>query len=1056
MAYVAVGDFVWTCADGKPSQGTLRKCAVVRADGLVSTDITNINAEAGCNVGKIALPDAFRFEAEFSPALDYGDVAVNEATRIRQGVLFDSLYVTEFRKGFNRGLQVAVDARGGYWHPIAYFGFGDTVCRADGPRVRIAEGKPLTLSFTYDANRRVQWRFGDVEKSCTIARFGAVAPSARNAIIGDRIGSYYHAFDGAIRRVAITAIERRLLDAALDGRTAFVRGEEGATLHLHVENFSTNAVKDVQVRVQQLDADGKAVGAIKSFAPATLPADIPIPVETRVAPGHQSVRVCLAARDKDGKSLCTDVSLMFGVGPRFAERMPVLAWGGGPQAHMKEVGFTHELSYGLGRKMPREDTNRLESAHAYLDEALVNGLRIMNAAGIRFPGKIPLEYQRLTRAWKASGNGVPNDQKPAVEASNPAFIELSRRVAAENAAEFGTHPAYAGSLPNSEVVDHAFPSFNAESDLYKKETGREVPPEVTGKTLSRAVGERLHPDGIVPDDDPVLAFYRWWWRDGNGWPRVQGAIAREYRKVSRNVFSFFDPAVRCPPIWGSGGDVEVLNQWVYAVPEPLAVAGTLEEMFAMAKGRPGQDVMIMTQLICYRSTVAPMGEPVRPLPEWVVRRPQAKFVTIPPDSFQEATWSMLAKPVKGIMYHGYGTIYETREATGYVFTNGETTERAKRMFADVVAPLGPTLLKVGRAPQPVAVLESFTSVAMGGPHSWGWRVPAVTFLQRARLDPRVVYEEEILRDGLDGVKVLYLPQCRFLTPSVLAKIQAFQKAGGTLVADAECVKALKPDILVPVEEFPKPPKSDHTEDMDALQAETRVNVKARAATEQAKRTMFADAEKVRKDLASVHRPAADSSSPELITYARRWKDTDYLFVVNDHRTFGDYVGQWGLTMEKGLPFEGWASLADPQQRVKAVYELSRGGKVRFERDASGAVRIPLKYETNDGRLLLFLDREIASVKVEAPSSVRPGDMVKVTFRVLDAEGRPVSAALPVEIRLFDAKGRELDGAGYVCAEGGGVTASILTNVNDARGDYRLVCRDRASGLSTISTIRGNP
>ena len=37
-------------------------------------------------------------------------------------------------------------------------------------------------------------------------------------------------------------------------------------------------------------------------------------------------------------------------------------------------------------------------------------------------------------------------------------------------------------------------------------------------------------------------------------------------------------------------------------------------------------------------------------------------------------------------------------------------------------------------------------------------------------------------------------------------------------------------------------------------------------------------------------------------------------------------------------------------------------------------------------------------------------------------------------------------AGFLCAEGGVATASILLNVNDAPGDYHLVCRDRASGL----------
>ena len=71
-------------------------------------------------------------------------------------------------------------------------------------------------------------------------------------------------------------------------------------------------------------------------------------------------------------------------------------------------------------------------------------------------------------------------------------------------------------------------------------------------------------------------------------------LAEEYRKAAgrygdgsdmqrkRPFFSFWDPAVRCPPKWGSGGDVDVLNQWVYAVPEPMNVAGPAEEIIAMA------------------------------------------------------------------------------------------------------------------------------------------------------------------------------------------------------------------------------------------------------------------------------------------------------------------------------------------------------------------------------------------------------------------------------------------------------------------------------------------
>ena len=157
-------------------------------------------------------------------------------------------------------------------------------------------------------------------------------------------------------------------------------------------------------------------------------------------------------------------------------------------------------------------------------------------------------------------------------------------------------------------------------------------------------------------------------------------------------------------------------------------------------------------------------------------------------------------------------------------------------------------------------------------------------------------------------------------------------------------------------------------------------------------------------------------------------------------------------MEKGLPFSGDLSLADAEVAVKVVYELSRGGEARFER-RGGRIVVPVEYTTNDGRLFAFLPERIASVKVDAPDEVRAGETVRVTFSVLSDAGRPVKALLPAEIRLFDAAGRELDGAGWVCLQGGVCAMDILTNLDDAAGDYRLVCRDRASGLSAECAIR---
>ena len=186
-------------------------------------------------------------------------------------------------------------------------------------------------------------------------------------------------------------------------------------------------------------------------------------------------------------------------------------------------------------------------------------------------------------------------------------------------------------------------------------------------------------------------------------------------------------------------------------------------------------------------------------------------------------------------------------------------------------------------------------------------------------------------------------------------------------------------------------------------------------------------------------------------YNRRWHSTPYLFAVNDARAFGDYVGQWGRVMEKGVPTEGWISINDTERKIAAVYELSKGEKKSFSRDG-GKVKVPVAFDTNDGRMFVFLPSHIASVKVDAPSAVARGDVVEVTMTVLDEKGNVVPALLPVELRLYDAAGREIDGGGYACAEGGVAKVSFITNVDDDGGAFRLVCKDRASGIVTEKSI----
>ena len=836
------------------------------------------------------------------------------------------------------------------------------------------------------------------------------------------------------------------------GRKAFVRAEGDASLAIVVRAVDGAVVSNGTLSAVQRASDGRRVKET-SAVPCGADGRFVVPVETRIRPGESMVEFSYSPAG-GGDPVTPTNAVKIAVGPTFADRMPLVIWGyGAPMTTIAEYGITHGTNPDIGYTNLSPKPGTVEKATAKYDEAVAAGVKIVKYATICYPkGKKPEQYQRRTRDGKKS---IYPKGKAAPEVANPEMVAAARAVAEMNGRAFGGHPGLGGLLAVSEARDHSFPSFRGDHERYRVQTGREVPESVYGRTAKLKDSEARFPDGIVPEDDPVLSYYNWFWRGGDGWPDYCGAIADTYRMYAKEptFFSFWDPAVRCPPLWCAVKSVDCLNQWCYAVPEPMNVAGPLEEMFAMAAGTPGRQVMMMTQLICYRWSIAPTNVNLgASAPQWVLKNPRAAFPAIPPDVLTEATWSMLAKPVKGVMFHGWGCIYDTGSKS-YCYTNPETERRFKKLAKELVAPLGPTLKRLGRERPRVAILESSTTTLMGGGGTYGWSAPSVTFFQRARLDPRVMYEDEVLRDGFGDAKVLYLPQCRFLTKRIVDKVNAFQRAGGTVIGDEKTPKCISPDIVVPVCSF-SPPLLDDVENFNANEARKKDGSDRHAATRYAKARMQRDAERLRADLARRgYAPEADSSSPEIVVYSRRHGDVRYIAAINDKRDFGDYVGQWGRVMEKGLPFEGTVSLADPGRVTGAVYELSRGGEAKFSRGGKGEVVVPVSYETNDGRLFAFLPERIARVGVDASDSVARGGSIKVRFTISGESGRPVPGLLPVEIRVYDAAGRELDGAGYACAENGVCELSVATNLDDAEGDYRVVCRDRASGLSGTAVVR---
>src|SRR5690606_19674841 len=142
--------------------------------------------------------------------------------------------------------------------------------------------------------------------------------------------------------------------------------------------------------------------------------------------------------------------------------------------------------------------------------------------------------------------------------------------------------------------------------------------------------------------------------------------------------------------------------------------------------------------------------------DWEKRLPDARFISIAPDHLSEGMWLELSRPIKGIMNHGWGSLGAEvgYEQGSYSTTNAETRVRLREMIQKVVKPLGPTLMQVPDAEPDVAFLQSFASqmLARRGTNGWGggWGADAYMTLRYAAIQPRIVYDETIARDGLDS------------------------------------------------------------------------------------------------------------------------------------------------------------------------------------------------------------------------------------------------------------------------------------------------------------------
>ncbi|MBL9118089.1 MAG: LamG domain-containing protein [Verrucomicrobiaceae bacterium] len=887
------------------------------------------------------------------------------------------------------------------------------------------------LAFVYDGNGTGRFlRDGQSAGTMTHAGRKGIAPGAKALSIGDRLGSNYSGFPGMLDEVrvcdAALNYERVMLDIKTQ-RTVFRRMETARPFQIQVDNLQRVALKGAELHVITNGIVDKLplpeIAAGKSYTSS-------YPINTSLKPDSYGFTVMLKLPDYE-----TTKSLTWEIVARSPVAMPVIMWGAGfkNMDQLKELGFNQFIGLGAGgapsavwkdgKPALPNTPEAIQETRGNLDLALKQGLSV---AASMSPKEVPMKDDGFKRVDR-KGQPLEREDILASRPELPAFFENVGRSVAQ---AYGDHPAFVSALINTEVRDHSAPSFTTHDfEHYRKFANADIPAEVTSRWGINWSNLKDFPaDRVLPDDHPILKYYRWFWTVGDGWNGLHTALSKGVKAGNSDVWTWFDPAVRQPPISGAGGQVDVLSHWTYTYPAPLSIGLCADQLFAMsaASGR-AQRVMKMTQLIWYRSQTAPIkpGKPDETV-AWDDHDPDAAYITIAPQHLREAFWTKIARPVQGIMYHGWNSLVdEPGNTSAYRFTHGSTQYVLKDLLHHVLRPLGPALMQIPDERSEVAYLESFTSGVFAARNPYGnnngWAADLWLALQHAHVQTDVLFEENLLKSGLGGRKWLIMPHCDVLTAPVVTKIADWQKRGGKILADEFLCPGLKADVAIPSFKRTKNAKVDKQAVLDLAKKLPVMPTKAVC------------------------------DNPEIVLRVRKAGEALYVFAVNDHREAGTYVGHHSLVMENGLPSSG--TITVPVEGAN-VYDLVSGKFVVPQRSADGGFTSwKLELGPCDGRIFMVVPKPLLALKVDASESVKRGNQVTVTAAVHTVQDQLMKATVPLEVEVLDATGRKTEGSGFYAAAAGQIQIKLDIASNEEPGFWQVRVRELASQMEVTKYIR---
>lgn len=815
------------------------------------------------------------------------------------------------------------------------------------------------------------------------------------------------------------------------GRKAFEKKEANASYDITITNKSAYEIQLEHIESNILFKRKILNNRIKRRGKIT----ISIPLKTNLKPNLYKFKIKIIGSNKK-KCQYHESNLSAHITKRnHKEYMPVILWGEGDKERLKSIGFTSDITrFTEYKKIWKKGTGQTwnflpkkTKALKELDEYLISGIRnIIYVYPARWLTAKPnnnhyLDNQTKDSFRRKNVSGV-SYKRINTDASLHKVKNFTKNTGTLIGSTYASHPAVIGALLHSETRAYTNISHTNFNKLqYKKFSGKNIPKNAINKNGIKSSKSR-----IIEDNDPLREYYEWFWKYGDGWNELNTILDTSIKSTSNNrgFFTFTDPSLRTPSIWGSGGNVDYLSHWTYSYPEPLKISLAAEELFAMSEGNSDQDVMQMTQIIWKNWEINKQSKMTKLLKK--AQKRKNEFLTIAPDNLEETFWLKISYPIKGIMYHGWESLVGGSNKFNYRMTNAKSEIVLKNLISNIIKPLGATLINIPDKKPDIAVLECFTSQIYKQKKDYGygkgWGADSYFMARWAQLQTKVIYEETLLEHPIEQYKAIFVNSCDITTKSIIKKLISFQKKGGIIIGDENTPTPLIPNIVLPKYNRTGLAKKD-------------------------KEQLLQKAKYLRSKIDSHYTRHIDTDNPNIITRVRSIDNTDYIFLANDHRTYGNYVGNSKVVMEKGLPSSGTITI---NRKNVYLYDLVSHSQVTQITTINNKTNFNVSLAPGKGGIYLVSEDKIQKLKSKHKNSVKQGETLKVSISIFNTKNMKIKGIIPIKISIIDANKTEHESTGYYSAKHGKLIINVDIAENDPQGKWQIKVSELASNKDVHS------